>query len=111
MHCPGRSFSRTSSRATIGFAWLPPMPSDVVCGRCDVVGRLTPLHPRPPYGMVSVDPETCVLRFAESFYKRGRLTLLFDKFKVAFNESRVSCEKTHSGCSSVRAPICLGGSR
>src|ERR1700734_3945177 len=29
---------------------------------------------------VAVDPETCVLRSAESFYKRGRLTLLFDKF-------------------------------
>jgi membrane protein DedA with SNARE-associated domain/rhodanese-related sulfurtransferase len=29
---------------------------------------------------VSVDPEGCVLRSAESFYKRGRLTLLFDKF-------------------------------
>jgi rhodanese-related sulfurtransferase len=29
---------------------------------------------------VSVDPETCVLRSAESFYKRGRLTLLIDKF-------------------------------
>ena len=29
---------------------------------------------------VSVDPETCVLRSAESFYKRGRPTLLIDKF-------------------------------
>ena len=29
---------------------------------------------------VSVDPETCVLRSAESFYKRGRTTLLFAKF-------------------------------
>ena len=29
---------------------------------------------------VAVDPEGCVLRSAESFYKRGRLTLLFDKF-------------------------------
>ena len=29
---------------------------------------------------VSVDPEGCVLRSAESFYKRGRLTLLIDKF-------------------------------
>jgi membrane protein DedA with SNARE-associated domain len=29
---------------------------------------------------VSVDPETCVLRSAESFYKRGRATLLFAKF-------------------------------
>src|ERR1700734_72574 len=28
----------------------------------------------------SVDLEGCVLRSAESFYKRGRLTLLFDKF-------------------------------
>jgi membrane protein DedA with SNARE-associated domain/rhodanese-related sulfurtransferase len=29
---------------------------------------------------VSVDPETCVLRSAESFYKRGRPTLLIAKF-------------------------------
>ncbi len=29
---------------------------------------------------VSVDPETCVLRSAESFYKRGRTTLLIAKF-------------------------------
>jgi membrane protein DedA with SNARE-associated domain/rhodanese-related sulfurtransferase len=29
---------------------------------------------------VSADPETCVLRAAESFYKRGRETLLFAKF-------------------------------
>src|SRR5271154_6621203 len=29
---------------------------------------------------VSADPETCVLRSAESFYKRGRLTLLIAKF-------------------------------
>ena len=29
---------------------------------------------------ISVDPETCVLRAAESFYKRGRPTLLVAKF-------------------------------
>lgn len=29
---------------------------------------------------ISVDPESCVLRSAESFYKRGRTTLLFAKF-------------------------------
>jgi membrane protein DedA with SNARE-associated domain/rhodanese-related sulfurtransferase len=29
---------------------------------------------------ISVDPETCVLRAAESFYKRGRVTLLVAKF-------------------------------
>lgn len=29
---------------------------------------------------VSMNPETCILRSAESFYKRGRLTLLFAKF-------------------------------
>ena len=29
---------------------------------------------------VSADPEGCVLHSAESFYKRGRLTLLIDKF-------------------------------
>jgi membrane protein DedA with SNARE-associated domain len=29
---------------------------------------------------VSVDPETCILRSAESFYKRGRETLLIAKF-------------------------------
>jgi len=29
---------------------------------------------------LSMNPETCILRSAESFYKRGRLTLLFAKF-------------------------------
>jgi len=29
---------------------------------------------------ISVDPETCVLRAAESFYKRGRPALLVAKF-------------------------------
>jgi membrane protein DedA with SNARE-associated domain/rhodanese-related sulfurtransferase len=29
---------------------------------------------------ISVDPETCILRAAESFYRRGRETLLFAKF-------------------------------
>jgi membrane protein DedA with SNARE-associated domain len=29
---------------------------------------------------VSMNPETCILRSAESFYKRGRLTLIFAKF-------------------------------
>lgn len=29
---------------------------------------------------VSLNPETCILRSAESFYKRGKLTLLFAKF-------------------------------
>jgi len=34
---------------------------------------------------VSVDPETCVLRSAESFYKRGRATLVFAKFIPGIN--------------------------
>jgi membrane protein DedA with SNARE-associated domain/rhodanese-related sulfurtransferase len=34
---------------------------------------------------VSVDPEACVLRAAESFYKRGRATLLFAKFIPGVN--------------------------
>ncbi len=29
---------------------------------------------------VSLNPETCILRSAESFYKRGKMTLLFAKF-------------------------------
>ena len=29
---------------------------------------------------ISLNPETCILRSAESFYKRGRITLLFAKF-------------------------------
>jgi membrane protein DedA with SNARE-associated domain len=33
----------------------------------------------------SVDPETCVLRSAESFYKRGRATLLVAKFIPGIN--------------------------
>jgi membrane protein DedA with SNARE-associated domain len=34
---------------------------------------------------VSVDPETCVLRSAESFYKRGRATLVVAKFIPGIN--------------------------
>jgi len=34
---------------------------------------------------VSVDPETCILRSAESFYKRGRVTLVIAKFVPGIN--------------------------
>jgi membrane protein DedA with SNARE-associated domain len=34
---------------------------------------------------LSVNPETCILRSAESFYKRGKLTLVFAKFVPGIN--------------------------
>jgi membrane protein DedA with SNARE-associated domain len=34
---------------------------------------------------VSINPETCILRSAESFYKRGKATLLFAKFVPGIN--------------------------
>lgn len=34
---------------------------------------------------VSIDPETCILRAAESFYKRGRVTLVIAKFIPGIN--------------------------
>lgn len=34
---------------------------------------------------LSLNPETCILRSAESFYKRGRMTLLFSKFIPGVN--------------------------
>ncbi len=34
---------------------------------------------------LSMNPETCILRSAESFYKRGKLTLLFAKFIPGIN--------------------------
>lgn len=34
---------------------------------------------------VSVNPESCILRSAESFYKRGRITLVFAKFIPGIN--------------------------
>jgi membrane protein DedA with SNARE-associated domain len=34
---------------------------------------------------VSINPETCILRSAESFYKRGRMTLVFAKFVPGIN--------------------------
>jgi membrane protein DedA with SNARE-associated domain len=34
---------------------------------------------------VSANPETCILRSAESFYKRGRTTLLLAKFVPGIN--------------------------
>ncbi|HET7206583.1 MAG TPA: VTT domain-containing protein [Terriglobales bacterium] len=34
---------------------------------------------------ISINPETCILRSAESFYKRGRVTLLVSKFVPGLN--------------------------
>ncbi|MFY9908870.1 MAG: DedA family protein, partial [Candidatus Sulfotelmatobacter sp.] len=34
---------------------------------------------------VSINPETCILRSAESFYKRGKLTLIISKFIPGVN--------------------------
>lgn len=34
---------------------------------------------------LSLNPETCILRSAESFYKRGRMTLVFAKFVPGIN--------------------------
>lgn len=34
---------------------------------------------------ISINPETCILRSAESFYRRGRITLLFAKFIPGVN--------------------------
>src|SRR3984885_12692202 len=34
---------------------------------------------------LSMNPETCILRSAESFYKRGKLTLVFAKFVPGLN--------------------------
>ena len=34
---------------------------------------------------LSLNPETCILRSAESFYRRGRLTLVFSKFVPGLN--------------------------
>jgi len=34
---------------------------------------------------ISVNPESCILRSAESFYKRGKITLLFSKFIPGIN--------------------------
>src|ERR1700676_1751183 len=34
---------------------------------------------------VSINPETCILRSAESFYKRGKMTLLIAKFIPGVN--------------------------
>jgi hypothetical protein len=34
---------------------------------------------------LSMNPETCILRSAESFYKRGKMTLLFAKFVPGIN--------------------------
>jgi len=34
---------------------------------------------------LSMNPETCILRSAESFYKRGRITLIFAKFVPGIN--------------------------
>lgn len=34
---------------------------------------------------LSLNPETCILRSAESFYKRGKITLLFAKFVPGIN--------------------------
>ena len=35
--------------------------------------------------MLSMNPETCILRSAESFYKRGKITLVIAKFIPGVN--------------------------
>ena len=51
---------------------------------------------------VSVNPETCILRSAESFYKRGKITLVMAKFgnnivdsTIVFGYSSVHGEQDH----------------
>src|SRR5215470_5133126 len=50
-----------------------------------VVGRYTGWALLSFICSLSLNPETCILRSAESFYKRGRLTLLFAKFVPGIN--------------------------
>src|SRR5215467_2660028 len=50
-----------------------------------VVGRYTGWALLSFICSLSLNPETCILRSAESFYKRGRLTLLFAKFIPGIN--------------------------
>lgn len=50
-----------------------------------VLGRYMGWHLLGILCRLSVNPESCVLRSAESFYKRGKLTLLFAKFIPGVN--------------------------
>jgi len=50
-----------------------------------VVGRKTGWHLLGFLCRISVNPETCILRSAESFYRRGRTTLIVAKFIPGIN--------------------------
>ena len=50
-----------------------------------VVGRKTGWHLLGFLCRISVNPETCILRSAESFYRRGRTTLVVAKFIPGIN--------------------------
>jgi membrane protein DedA with SNARE-associated domain len=50
-----------------------------------VLGRYTGWALLASLCRLSLNPETCILRSAESFYKRGKLTLLFAKFIPGVN--------------------------
>ena len=49
------------------------------------LGRYTGLGPARIPLPVSMNPETCILRSAESFYKRGKMTLVIAKFIPGVN--------------------------
>lgn len=59
----------------------------IVIGDCILffLGRYTGWALLAALCRLSLNPETCILRSAESFYKRGRMTLLFAKFIPGIN--------------------------
>lgn len=66
----------------LGIAVVAMMLGDVLLF---VVGRYTGWALLSFICSLSLNPETCILRSAESFYKRGRITLLFAKFIPGIN--------------------------
>jgi membrane protein DedA with SNARE-associated domain/rhodanese-related sulfurtransferase len=74
-----------------------------------IVGRFTGWALLGVLCRVSLNPETCVLRAAEGFYKRGRTALLFTKFIPGFNTMAAPLAGSMNMSPAVFFPLDLGG--
>lgn len=73
---------KMSASVILGGSWLVMSAGDTVLY---FLGRSTGWTLLGALCRLSMNPETCILRSAESFYKRGKMTLLFAKFVPGVN--------------------------
>ena len=76
-----------------GIAWVAMMAGDVILY---FMGRVSGWALLGLLCRLSANPETCILRSAEYFYRRGKQTLLFAKFIPGINT--MSCLLYTSRC-------------